>query len=230
MVKTVSIRNFVLLLALIALAEVLTMLALDAALGVNYPYWMRVMADAVMLAAICAPLLLRYQLHPLVMAHHDSLTGLPNRLLFNDRLAQALIVAKRQNKICAVIFMDLDRFKPVNDTYGHRIGDAVLKQVAERISRCVRASDTVARMGGDEFTVLLPLIESRVTVEMVMQKVEIEILKSFEVQGHHIELGVSAGIALYPEHGQDGVTLLDAADDAMYRAKNSDSMTCCLAT
>lgn len=229
MSKTVPMRSFFVLLGLIASAEVLLMLTVNVVLE-DDPYWVRAIADAGILATVCAPFLLNYQLRPLLMAYHDNLTGLPNRLLFYDRLAQALIVAKREKRNCAVIFMDLDRFKPVNDTYGHRVGDTVLRQVAERIRSCVRGSDTVARIGGDEFTVLLPSIVEAADAEKVVQKIETELSKPFEVNGRLIELGVSAGIALYPEDGNDGTALLDAADDAMYCAKLSNETTYCMAS
>ncbi len=231
MSNTVPMQSFFVLLCLIAATEMLLMVTLNVMLeDTSYPYWVRALADAAILAAICAPFLLNYQLRPLLMAYHDNLTGLPNRLLFYDRLAQALIAAKREKRNCAVIFMDLDRFKPVNDTYGHRVGDTVLRQVAERVRSCVRESDTVARIGGDEFTVLLPVIVEAADAEKVVQKIEAELFRPFEVNGRHIELGVSAGIALYPDHGKDGTTLLDAADDAMYCAKLSQEVTHCMAS
>lgn len=231
MSKTVPMQGFFVLLGLIAATEMLIMLTVNVAMeDALYPYWARVAADAAVLAVVCVPFLLNYQLRPLLMAYHDNLTGLPNRLLFHDRLAQALIAARREKRNCAVIFMDLDRFKPVNDTYGHRIGDAVLRLVAERIRSCVRGSDTVARIGGDEFTVLLPVVAGAGDVEKVMQKIEAELSKPFEANGRRIELGVSAGIAIYPDHGKDGMTLLDAADDAMYCAKLSNEATYCMAS
>ncbi|MBI5889488.1 MAG: GGDEF domain-containing protein [Nitrosomonadales bacterium] len=224
-------RNFFVLLGMIAAIEMLFMMTVNVALEeAHYSKWVRALVDAGVLAVVCIPLLFNYQLRPLQMAYRDHLTGLPSRLLFHDRLAQALVVARREKKNCAVIYLDLDRFKPVNDTYGHRIGDVVLNQVAERICGCVRESDTVARIGGDEFTVLLTSIAEATVAERVVRKIVVELTRPFEVSGRHIGLGVSAGIALYPDHGQDGIALLDAADDAMYCAKVSNDADYCFAS
>lgn len=231
MFKTVPMRSLFVLLGLIAAIEMLLMLTLNAALEeANYLNWVRATCDAVLLAVICVPLLYNYQFRPLQMAYHDHLTGLPNRLLLDDRLELALIVAKREKKNCAVIYLDMDRFKPVNDTYGHRVGDAILKQVSERVRGCVRESDTVARIGGDEFIVLLTSIGEASVAERVVQKIVVELTRPFDVNGKNIELGVSAGIALYPKHGKDGIALLDAADDAMYCAKNDSEANYCFAS
>ena len=155
------------------------------------------------------------------MAHHDILTGLPNRLLFNDRLNQAISLAKRGSRQFALLYVDLDKFKPVNDTLGHDAGDELLKDVAERIRREVRESDTVARVGGDEFTVILPDIARREDAETVARKIIAALAAPFQlgIQKQSVEIGTSIGIARYPADAQDADALVKAADAAMYGAK-----------
>jgi diguanylate cyclase (GGDEF)-like protein/PAS domain S-box-containing protein len=153
------------------------------------------------------------------MAHHDALTSLPNRVLFHDRLKMALSKAHRNDGMVAVMYLDLDGFKPINDTYGHRIGDLLLQAVAERLINCVREGDTVARMGGDEFTIILDSIASRDDAAKIAQKVLQLITQPFNLEGHQLTLGVSIGISLYPFDGYDGETLIKSADEAMYRIK-----------
>ncbi len=155
------------------------------------------------------------------MAHHDSLTGLPNRLLFNDRLTQAISLAKRDSREFALLFLDLDRFKLVNDALGHAAGDELLRDVAARIRRQVRESDTVARVGGDEFTVILPEINRRSEAATVAKKIIAALAVPFHLgaEARSIEIGVCIGIAIYPADGADADALVHAADDAMYRAK-----------
>jgi diguanylate cyclase (GGDEF)-like protein len=216
----IPMRHFFMLLGLIALAEMLLMLTVDPIMAADgYPLWIRAMTDAGLLAIVCSPFMLNFQLRPMQMAYHDPMTGLPNRQLFNDRLEHALIVAKRAKRSCAVIFLDLDNFKPINDRFGHRVGDVVLKLVAARIKKGVRASDTVARFGGDEFAILLTDAECTADAEQVIRKISDALSCPFEVRGHILELGVSAGVAFYPGDGESGIDLLDAADDAMYRNK-----------
>lgn len=186
----------------------------------------RSVVDAGLLILLCLPFIFRYQLRPLQMAYHDNLTGLPNRLLFDDRLHNAIALSRRDKSGVAVIFIDLNRFKPVNDTYGHRVGDAMLRQVGSRIAKCVRESDTVARLGGDEFAILLPATSNASDAEKVVRKIASEMEKPFEVSGNQLYVGVSAGIAFYPEHGVDGSMLLNAADEAMYRAKGGGGLYC----
>ncbi|MBU0688191.1 MAG: GGDEF domain-containing protein [Gammaproteobacteria bacterium] len=216
----IPMRHFFILLGLVALAEMLLMMTVDPMMEASgYPVWIRAMADAGLLAIICVPFMLNFQLRPMQMAYHDPLTGLPNRQLFNDRLAHVLVMAKREQCSFAVIFLDLDNFKPINDRFGHRVGDVVLKLAAVRIESGVRESDTVARLGGDEFAILLADAESTADAERVIRKISEALSRPFEVRGHILELGISAGVAFYPADGVSGMELIDAADDAMYRNK-----------
>lgn len=155
------------------------------------------------------------------VAHHDVLTGLPNRLLFNDRLAQAISLAKRDSSGFALLFIDLDKFKPVNDTFGHAAGDQLLQGVATRIRCEVRESDTVARVGGDEFVVILPEIATREVAQAVAQKIIASIAFPFQlgIQNQSVKVGASIGIAIYPSDATDADALIKAADIAMYSAK-----------
>ena len=153
------------------------------------------------------------------MAHNDPLTGLPNRSLFHDRLEQGLAVAQRHQQKLAVLFMDLDHFKEINDTLGHDMGDELLKETANRLLACVRKSDTVARMGGDEFTVILTETTIPENAEHVAKNILATLLQPFELNGTRCNVGCSIGIALYPKHGGDSETLLKNADTAMYQAK-----------
>jgi len=155
------------------------------------------------------------------VAHHDNLTGLPNRLLFNDRLGQAISLAKRDSSQFALLYLDLDKFKPVNDTLGHDAGDQLLNSVANRIREHVRESDTVARVGGDEFTVILRDISSRQDAAAVAQKIIAALAAPFRLRNHRqaVEIGSSIGIALYPGDAEDHETLIKIADAAMYGAK-----------
>jgi diguanylate cyclase (GGDEF)-like protein/PAS domain S-box-containing protein len=153
------------------------------------------------------------------LAEHDPLTGLPNRLLFLDRLHQALALARRQHTQLALMFLDLDRFKAINDTYGHQAGDAVLKDVAQRLTQCVRGVDTVSRLGGDEFVVLLAGIGGTDQAAHVAGSVMLAVAQPVRFEGQDIHLSVSIGIALGPGDGADVDTLLKHADVAMYHAK-----------
>jgi diguanylate cyclase (GGDEF)-like protein len=155
------------------------------------------------------------------LATHDVLTGLPNRKLFGDRLQQALAAARRNSAHLAVAYIDLDEFKPVNDKYGHAVGDQLLKETAMRIKDCMREADTVARIGGDEFLVLLPLIESEQDARAVAEKIRFTLNKPFDITGASLSISSSIGIAIYPEHGGDENALLMNADAAMYFAKES---------
>lgn len=152
-------------------------------------------------------------------ANYDALTDLPNRVLLNDRLQQAISQAARRNGMAGLLYIDLDRFKPVNDTYGHQAGDELLRQVARRIGNCIRDEDTVARIGGDEFLVLLPTLTQREAALRVAEKILDSLCQPFRLDQATVEIAASIGIALYPEHGLSVETLLEHGDAAMYRAK-----------
>lgn len=153
-------------------------------------------------------------------ALHDLLTNLPNRVLFNERLAQALETARLHNQSLAVCFLDLDRFKTINDTLGHPIGDKLLQTVARRLTSCLGEEDTIARWGGDEFTIILPNIRDSSTVAKVQERILAALKPGFDIDNHHLHIGASIGVALYPLHGRDGDTLIQNADVALYRAKS----------
>lgn len=155
------------------------------------------------------------------MAQYDGLTHLPNRALFNDRLQQALVAAQRNQVRLALMFLDLDKFKPVNDTYGHAVGDLLLKEVAQRMQDCLRESDTAARIGGDEFVVLLPTIETGEDAGIVGQKILRALNRPFELAGHRLNISSSIGVAIYPDHGSSEKLLVKSADIAMYHAKKN---------
>ncbi|MDD2775855.1 MAG: diguanylate cyclase [Gallionella sp.] len=153
------------------------------------------------------------------LAHYDPLTNLPNRTLFEARLQQALTAAKRTHLHLALMFLDLDKFKPINDTLGHGVGDLVLIEVARRIQACLRESDTVARIGGDEFVVLLPIVETEQDAIGVAEKIRQVLNLPMALAGHDLQISSSTGIALYPEHGTEENQLIKNADTAMYYAK-----------
>lgn len=156
------------------------------------------------------------------LAYHDRLTGLPNRVLFFDRLAQTLSAAKRSRKRAAILFMDLDGFKKVNDEYGHDAGDNVLKTIAERLPNAIRASDTVARIGGDEFVIILHELDEINDAHLVAQKLLNVVAMDLVLSpSEKCRVGASIGISIYPEHGTDIDTLLMAADLAMYASKKN---------
>lgn len=152
-------------------------------------------------------------------AFHDALTGLPNRLLFKDRLNLAMAHAKRNKKMLAVLFLDLDRFKLINDTLGHAVGDQLLINVSERLVVNVREDDTVARLGGDEFTILLPEIGQIEGAATVAHKILEAVRKPLKVSNHELYISTSIGVVVYPSDGDDAEALLKNADTAMYRAK-----------
>ncbi|QSX41526.1 diguanylate cyclase domain-containing protein [Shewanella cyperi] len=153
------------------------------------------------------------------LAHYDALTGLPNRSLFDDRFRQHLTSAKRDKQMLALMFIDLDRFKPVNDDLGHHWGDELLKQAATRMQACVREADTVSRIGGDEFIVLLPSIKTLDDAFRVAEKIRLALSEPFMLDNHRICISSSIGLALYPDDGLDELQLLKNADTAMYAAK-----------
>ena len=153
------------------------------------------------------------------MADHDALTGLPNRTLLQDRLKQAVAHAARSDSRVAVLFIDLDYFKHINDSLGHQVGDCLLCMVAERLQHCVREGDTVARLGGDEFVLTLPQLSDSTDAAVVAQKALTALAAPFLCEGHDLHVGGSIGISLYPEDGHDVETLMRTADTAMYHAK-----------
>ena len=155
------------------------------------------------------------------LAYHDELTSLPNRLLFQDRLAQALAQARRDEKGLALASLDLDRLKAINDTAGHAVGDPLLRAVADRLQSAVRISDTVARVGGDEFLFVLPSISNEEDAAVIAEKLITEMRRPFKVEGHEVHCTASIGLTIYPTDGQDQDTLRRNADVAMYRAKES---------
>ena len=151
------------------------------------------------------------------LAYYDSLTGLPNRSLLRDQgISQAMTQAQRTKKKVAVLFIDLDRFKFINDSLGHTIGDLMLKEIAVRLARCVRGNDTVARIGGDEFVIVMGDPSTTRDVEVAAARVLEELSSAFVVDGHSLHSSCSIGISLYPENGCDRETLIRYADQAMY--------------
>ncbi len=152
------------------------------------------------------------------LAHYDVLTGLPNRALFNDRLEQAIIHAQRNQSKVSLLFLDLDRFKQINDTLGHGAGDQLLQMVAQRLMECIREQDTVSRQGGDEFIAVLPGTDV-IGAEMVAGKMLHAIIQPYVIEGHDLRISSSIGIAVYPDHAQDADSLIKFADVAMYQAK-----------
>lgn len=155
------------------------------------------------------------------VARHDPLTDLPNRELFHDRLQTSLQWAERNQTPLALLYLDLDRFKQVNDTLGHPVGDLLLQEVAHRLRQCVRESDTIGRVGGDEFLVLLNDVSSPECALVVAEKIRIALDRSFDLAGHTVHAPPSIGIALYPEHSNDYTQLIRHADEAMYEAKRN---------
>ncbi len=154
------------------------------------------------------------------MARHDSLTDLPNKATFNDRLTQAVALAHRHRQQLAVLFLDMDRFKHINDSLGHAIGDRLLQCVAKRLLACVRSSDTVGRQGGDEFVILLPEVKHPRDAALIADKILLALSKPYSIGRHELRLTASIGIVTYPDNGTDGETLTRNADVAMYYAKH----------
>ena len=152
-------------------------------------------------------------------AHHDSLTNLPNRRLFQSHLSQALELAHRHQRRLAVLFVDLDHFKTINDTWGHTVGDRLLQSVAKWLKSCLRASDVVARLGGDEFTILLPEISQSEDATTVAEKLLRALKEPFRIEGRELFTSASIGISLYPDDGDTPEMLLKNADRAMYCVK-----------
>jgi diguanylate cyclase (GGDEF)-like protein/PAS domain S-box-containing protein len=153
------------------------------------------------------------------LAEHDILTSLPNRALLDDRLEQGIALAQRHSRRLAVLFIDLDHFKHINDSLGHLIGDQLLKAVALRITPCVRSSDTVSRQGGDEFIVLLSEVAHAEDAALIAEKIRLAMLEPYTIANHFLHLTTSIGVSVYPEDGTDPETLIQSADTAMYHAK-----------
>ena len=207
--------------------------------GSIYPEWLNVSAvrgkhgQVEHYVAIFSDITERKQREEMItfQAFHDSLTGLPNRVLFLDRLEQALIQAKRsKSRTPAIMFLDLDRFKLINDTLGHDAGDTLLREVAHRLRGCVRESDTVARMGGDEFTVLLPEIGDETAALVVAQKILDSMKEPVNLAGQLTVITTSIGISMFPKDGRDAETLMKHADAAMYQVKGSGRASLCFFT
>jgi len=159
--------------------------------------------------------LLRHQ------AYHDALTGLPNRLLLQDRLSHAIEIGRRTGEGVAVMFIDLDRFKIVNDSLGHDVGDILLMEMAERLQNCLRRSDTVARLGGDEFVAVMSRFTSSAEVAEIAEKIVTQLILPVVIKAHQVTIGASVGIAIFPQDGGDATSLMRGADAAMYRAKKA---------
>ncbi|MCW2278049.1 two-component system response regulator [Heliophilum fasciatum] len=197
--------------------------------GAAYAVWLTISAikddydRTIQYAAVFHDITEQKQAHERIQyqAYHDALTDLPNRSLFLDRLHQAVALALRNKRKLAVFFLDLDRFKQINDIYGHMIGDELLQGVARRLRSCLRESDTVARLGGDEFTVILPDISESDDAAVVAKKVLEALCVPWQLSGHIIQTTASIGIAMYPQDGKTVAELINHADTAMYRAKQS---------
>jgi diguanylate cyclase (GGDEF)-like protein/PAS domain S-box-containing protein len=153
------------------------------------------------------------------LAEHDELTSLPNRALLNDRLEHGITLARRHGRQMAVLFIDLDHFKHINDSLGHLIGDQILKAVARRIALCIRNSDTVSRQGGDEFIVLLSEVNRAEDAESIAEKIRLAVMVPYTIDSHYLHLTASIGVSVYPDDGEDATALIQYADTAMYHAK-----------
>lgn len=155
------------------------------------------------------------------LAFHDPLTNLPNRQLFDDRLQQALAQGRRHSQLVAIMLFDLDHFKEINDTLGHGAGDLLLKEVAKRLTSCIRESDTVARLGGDEFTAVLTNVTNAAQVVKVAKKILKSLSRKFKLEANKARITSSIGVSLYPQDGEEMVDLVKKADQALYRAKSA---------
>jgi diguanylate cyclase (GGDEF)-like protein len=155
------------------------------------------------------------------LAQHDFLTGLPNRMLLNDRVSQAIALAPRHLKKVAVLFLDLDGFKYINDSLGHPTGDKLLQSIAKRLVTCVRRSDTVSRQGGDEFVVLLSEVERPEDPAITARRLLQAVAEAHSIDQHDLHVTTSIGLSVYPNDGLDAETLIKNADTAMYQAKEN---------
>lgn len=195
--------------------------------GQVYPAWLSISAihnahqRGVQYVGICTDITDRKARETQIwrQAHFDILTDLPNRNLFYDRLQQHMAQAKRDKSLVVLLFIDLDHFKEVNDSYGHKIGDLLLQQVAARLTASVRQSDTVGRLGGDEFAVILPRMRGRDDAERLVAKIFSNCAQPFTIEGHELAISASVGIAIYPSDADKGDSLVHKADTAMYAAK-----------
>ncbi|ASK67924.1 diguanylate cyclase [Shewanella bicestrii] len=158
------------------------------------------------------------------IAHHDALTNLPNRVLFHTKLEQAIIHAQRSDGIFAILFLDLDNFKPVNDEFGHDVGDKLLQEVAKRLTGNIRQIDTITRLGGDEFVILLEHLPNEESVPVLTQKITQAVTAPYIIHEHKLRIGVSIGSAIFPCHGTDAKTLINYADQAMYAVKKANKL------
>ncbi|UFJ42699.1 diguanylate cyclase [Brevibacillus humidisoli] len=154
------------------------------------------------------------------MAYHDTLTGLPNRRLFEERLSQVMTQTVKTGLPLAILYLDCDLFKEINDSMGHEIGDQFLQEFANRLQCCVRSSDTIARMGGDEFMILLPAVANQGEAIVLTQRILDSVRRPWKIRQHTFTASVSIGVALYPEHGSTGELLMRHADIALYQAKS----------
>ena len=170
------------------------------------------------------------EIHLARLAHYDQLTDIPNRILFRDRLEHVIHLANRDKTSFALLFIDLNGFKQVNDNFGHDAGDAIIRICADRLNTCMRRSDSVARMGGDEFTLLLSHIESQTDIAHFAEKIIALISTPAEINGYEIVVGCSIGVAVYPHAGRDAESLLKNADMAMYKAKQEEGSSFCFFT
>ncbi len=164
------------------------------------------------------------------LAHYDQLTDIPNRILFRDRLEHVIHLANRDKTSFALLFIDLNGFKQVNDNFGHDAGDAIIRICAERLSACMRRSDSVARMGGDEFTLLLSHIDNHTDVAHIAEKIIALLSEPADINGYEVVVGCSIGVAIYPQAGRDAESLLKNADMAMYKAKQDEGSSFCFFT
>jgi diguanylate cyclase (GGDEF)-like protein len=155
------------------------------------------------------------------LAYSDSLTGLPNRLLLRDRLEHAIASAQRNRSLVGVLFVDLDHFKAINDSYGHHAGDQLLREIGERAKGCVREIDTVCRLGGDEFVLVLPDLHEAGDAGAVARKLLAALSHPYAIDGRELAITPTVGVSIYPHHGADADTLIRNADTAMYHAKES---------
>jgi diguanylate cyclase (GGDEF)-like protein len=163
------------------------------------------------------------------LALHDPLTGLPNRRLLEDRIATVLQHATRQQHKAAVMYLDLDGFKAINDTHGHAYGDEILKQVAQRLVGCSRKEDTVARVGGDEFVIVMGSIANIADTQEPANKLIEAVSQAYDVNGLTLKLSTSIGVGIFPDDATEVAALIAAADGALYEAKRSGKNRCCTA-